>query len=310
MSLTILLRPAAVTFSKLSSHSAYAVGLFCVVVWGVTFVNTKVLLLAGLSPSDVLFYRTLIAWSALIVLLPKPFFSKSWKDEGLMVLLGMLGGSLYFLTENTALAYTQASNVAVLVTTSPLLTVLVGMVIRRDFRVPGRFWLGSLLALTGVVCVIMNGVFILKISPKGDLLTLAAALCWALYSLLLKVMMQRYNARFLTRKVLFYALLTLTPYFTLQPLNTNFDLIISWQVLPHLLYLGLVAQTICFILWNVTVDRIGAMRATNLLYLSPVITMLAAVAVLNERITWVAIAGCALILAGVALSDSGLRLKK
>ena len=114
----------------------------------------------------------------------------------------------------------------------------------------------------------------------------------------------------MTRKVLFYALLTLTPYFALQPLNTNFDLIISWQVLPHLLYLGLVAQTICFILWNVTVDRIGAMRATNLLYLSPVITMLAAVAVLNERITWVAIAGCALILAGVALSDSGLRLKK
>ena len=233
MSLTILLRPAAVTFSKLSSHSAYAAGLFCVVVWGITFVNTKVLLLAGLSPSDVLFYRTLIAWSALIVLLPKPIFSKSWKDEGIMVLLGMLGGSLYFLTENTALAYTQASNVAVLVTTSPLLTVLVGMVIRRDFRVPGRFWLGSLLALTGVVCVIMNGVFILKISPKGDLLTLAAALCWALYSLLLKVMMQRYNARFLTRKVLFYALLTLTPYFALQPLNTNFDLIISWQVLPH-----------------------------------------------------------------------------
>lgn len=98
--------------------------------------------------------------------------------------------------------------------------------------------------------------------------------------------------------------------FALQPLNTNFDLILSWQVLPHFLYLGLVAQTICFILWNVTVDRIGAMRATNLLYLSPVITMLAAVAVLNERITWVAIAGCALILAGVALSDSGLRLKK
>ena len=83
------------TFSKLSSHSAYAVGLFCVVVWGITFVNTKVLLLAGLSPSDVLFYRTLIAWSALIVLLPKPIFSKSWKDEGIMVLLGMLGGSLY-----------------------------------------------------------------------------------------------------------------------------------------------------------------------------------------------------------------------
>ena len=99
------------TFSKLSSHSAYAVGLFCVVVWGITFVNTKVLLLAGLSPSDVLFYRTLIAWSALIVLLPKPIFSKSWKDEGIMVLLGMLGGSLYFLTENTALAYTQGRGV-------------------------------------------------------------------------------------------------------------------------------------------------------------------------------------------------------
>lgn len=297
-------------FPALSSRAAYGVGLFCVIVWGITFVNTKVLILAGLAPSDVLFYRTIIAWIALVFILPKPFFSSTWKDEGIMVLLGMLGGSLYFLTENTALAYTQASNVAVLVTTSPLLTVFVGMLIRRDFRVPGRFWLGSLLALTGVVCVIMNGVFILKISPKGDLLTLAAALCWALYSTLLKVMMKRYNARFLTRKVLFYALVTLTPYFAVQPLNTDFGLIFSWHILPHLLYLGLVAQTICFILWNVTVDKIGAMRATNLIYLSPIVTMLVAVAVLNERITWAAVLGCALILAVVALSDSGLRLKK
>ena len=295
---------------QLTTKAAYAVGLFVVVVWGVTFVNTKVLLLAGLAPSDILFYRTVIAWLAMFLILPRPFFSKSGKDEGIMVLLGILGGSAYFLTENTALSYTQASNVAVLITTAPILTVLVGMVIRRDFRVPARFWLGSLIAFAGVVAVVMNGVFALKISPVGDLLTIAAALCWTIYSTVLKAMLKHYDAKFLTRKVLFYAIVTLTPYFLVQALNTDFSLIFSWHILPHFLFLGLVAQTLGYILWNVTVQKIGPSRTVNLLYLSPLVTMATAVLVLGERVTLVALAGCALILVGVALSDSGLRLKK
>ncbi len=295
---------------QLTTKTAYVVGLFVVVVWGVTFVNTKVLLLAGLAPSDILFYRTIIAWTAMFIILPRPFFAKSVKDEAMMVLLGILGGSAYFLIENTALSYTQASNVSVLITTAPLLTVLVGMVIRRDFRVAGRFWLGTVIAFAGVVAVVMNGVFALKISPVGDLLTIGAALSWALYSTGLKAMLKKYNAKFLTRKVLFYAIVTLTPYFSVQALNTNFSLIFSWQILPHFLFLGLVAQTLGFILWNMTVEKIGPSRSVNLLYLTPLITMLTAVLVLDEKITLVALVGCAMILIGVALSDSGLRLKK
>ncbi len=296
--------------ARITTKTAYVVGLFVVVVWGVTFVNTKVLLLAGLAPSDILFYRTIIAWIAMFILLPRPFFAKSIKDEAMMVLLGILGGSAYFLIENTALSYTQASNVSVLITTAPLLTVLVGMVLRRDFRVAGRFWLGTVIAFAGVVAVVMNGVFSLKISPVGDLLTIGAALSWALYSTGLKAMLKKYSAKFLTRKVLFYAIVTLTPYFSVQPLNTNFSLIFSWHILPHFLFLGLVAQTLGFILWNLTVEKIGPSRSTNLLYLTPLITMLTAVLVLDEKITLAALVGCAMILVGVALSDSGLRLKK
>ena len=92
--------------------------------------------------------------------------------------------------------------------------------------------------------------------------------------------------------------------------DPDFSLIFSWHILPHFLFLGLVAQTLGYILWNVTVEKIGPSRTVNLLYLSPLVTMTTAVLVLGERVTLVALAGCALILIGVALSDSGLRLKK
>lgn len=70
---------------------------------------------------------------------------------------------------------------------------------------------GSLLALVGVGLVIFNGNFVLKLSPLGDFLSLAASLSWAFYSLIMRQMSGRYSTVFVTRKVFFYGLLTILP---------------------------------------------------------------------------------------------------
>jgi len=82
--------------------------LIVVVIWGTTFISTKLLLAAGLEPDSIFFYRFLLAYTG-IWLFGKThanLCAKSWKDEGLFILIGILGGSLYFLAENYALQYT------------------------------------------------------------------------------------------------------------------------------------------------------------------------------------------------------------
>ena len=112
---------------------------------------------------------------------PRRLLANSWKEEGLLALAGFFGGSLYFYTENTALGMTQASNVAFLLCTAPLLTAFLSAACYKEVRLGIRLLAGSLLALCGVGLIVFGGKEGLKVSPWGDLLTLSAAFSWACY---------------------------------------------------------------------------------------------------------------------------------
>ena len=165
----------------------HILALTAVAIWGTTFVSTKLLLAEGMTPAEIMFYRFLIAYLALKLYKPTFRLPESWRDEALFAAAGLTGGSLYFLTENMALQITLASNVALLLATAPILTVLLSRLwLGRSERIGRPLAAGSVLALAGVALVVFNGSFILKIQPAGDLLTLAAALTWALYNICLK----------------------------------------------------------------------------------------------------------------------------
>ena len=87
-------------------------GLFCAVVWGATFISTKVLL-EYLSPLQILFSRFLLGYIALWCLYPHRSPKYGRKAQLLFALAGFLGTFLYFLMENVALQHTTASNVGV-----------------------------------------------------------------------------------------------------------------------------------------------------------------------------------------------------
>ena len=103
---------------------AHLTALLVVMIWGETFVSTKMLLNAGLMPADIFFYRFLLAYVLTWFVSYKRLFCRNITDELTTFALGVLGGSLYFLTENMALVYSTASNVAILLSSCPLLTAL------------------------------------------------------------------------------------------------------------------------------------------------------------------------------------------
>ena len=125
------------------------VALVVVFIWGETFISTKVLITNGLMPADIFIYRFTLAYICLWAFAPKKLWCDSMKDELVMVLLGIFGGSLYFLSENTALKFSTASNVSILVCSAPLLTALLISLFYKDERMNGRQIAGSLIAFAG-----------------------------------------------------------------------------------------------------------------------------------------------------------------
>ena len=162
--------------------------------------------------------RILIAYLCLWFFAPEKLFAASWRDELLCAGLGLSGGSIYFLTENQAVAMAPASNVSLLVTTAPVMTLLLLRLFRMSGPLQRRQVGGSCVALTGVACVVGNGRFVLQLHPAGDLLALTAALMWAAYSLLLPRMNRSYGGTFLMRKLFFYGMLTAAPLLPFSPL--------------------------------------------------------------------------------------------
>lgn len=296
----------------------HLLALAVVAVWGVTFVSTKVLIGAGMHPVAIFFIRFVLAYAGiwLYILLSggnrQLWFG--WKDELVFLVLGVTGGSFYFLTENTALAYTQACNVAFLVCSAPLFTAIFTLIYKRfgkgrfadgleDIRLGWPLIGGTVLALTGMALVVFDGAR-LEVSAMGDLLAIGAALCWAAYSLFMAQMTRDYGTVTATRKVFFYGLLTILPF--MGGYGDSFSPMVIGQtaVWSNLLFLGLVASLVCFILWNLVMEKLGNVTSTNYVYLNPVFTLLTATALLGERMTLWAALGSAAILAGVIWAGS------
>ena len=233
----------------------HLMAIITVAIWGTTFVSTKILIQHGLSPSDIFFYRFTMAYLCMWCISYKKLFANRVKDELLLLLAGLCGGTIYFM------------------------------------------------ALIGVGLVVFNGSFILKINPLGDILSLTAALMWAFYCLILKQLDNHYSIVFITRKVFFYGVLTILPMFLFRPLNWDNVLMMQPIVFGNLLFLGFVASMLCFIAWNACVKELGAVKSTNYIYIVPLVTLLTSAVIINEKITWIALTGCFLILCGVYLAE-------
>jgi drug/metabolite transporter (DMT)-like permease len=307
----------------------HLVAFITVAIWGSTFVFTKMLLQAGLSPAQIFTLRFLIAYVLLLgysflrhrVSISPPklggvrgglnmrWFCRSWRDELLMIALGITGGSLYFLTENAAMLFTTATNTSLIVCSCPLFAMLLFAVFfRQSEKITRLQALGSLVAFLGMAVVVLNGHFVLHLSPLGDLLAFGACLCWAVYSLLMKAAVSGYSSLFITRKVFIYGLITIIPYYILVPSEASIFFsspshLFTLSTILNLLFLGVVASMLCYLTWNWVIGKLGPVIATNWVYFNPITTILFAWWLLDEKITIWFLLGSALILLGMYLAD-------
>lgn len=287
--------------TMLTGHLA---GIMAVAMWGYSFVASKVLLENDLGPIQIYTLRFIIAYLLIICINHKKLWANSISDEILLALCGLTSGTLYFIAENFALQYTLATNVALLTSMSPLMTAILLAILYRGEKLGLGTWIGSGLAIMGVACVVFNSASGVSIHPLGDLLSLVAALNWAIYSLILRKISAGYDVWFITRKTFFYGILTAIPFLFFEEWPADIcEVLLRGEVVGNLLFLGLGASTIAFLLWAQSVRTIGAISSNNYLYFQSVLTMIISYYVLSEPITITGICGIILIVGGLWVGD-------
>ena len=283
--------------------------------WGTSFVSTKVLLNHGFSAVQIFTLRFTVTYLLLLAMTHKKFRCENWKHELVLCLCGLTGCTFYFWAENTALTISPSSNVSLIVCTNPLLTMIFGGLIYKSERLCKRQILGCVITFIGMVLVVLNGKFILKLSPVGDLLAFSSACMWTIYSLIVRPLNGKYSTLFITRKMFFYGALSSIiimlgeTAFAPNEAGAGRFLGVPWQnfaepvVSLNFLCLTVFSSLFGYLIWNKVLKQLGTVLASNYIYAIPLVTIITAVIALGERITSVAIAGAVAIIAGMVLAE-------
>lgn len=284
--------------------------LITVILWGTTFISTK-LLLTDFSAVEILFIRIVLGYGALWLVAPKRLRLSEKKHELYFAAAGLCGITLYQLLENIALTYTFAGNVAVIVAVAPFFTAILNRIFLKGAPLGIRFILGFVLAISGIALISFSGQTNFGINPKGDILAFIAAVAWAFYSVITKKISSfGYNNILSTRRIFFYGLIFIFPTIPFLGFSIDFSAFASASNIFNLLFLGLGASALCFVIWNSSLKVLGTNKTSVYIYLIPVVTAITAAIVLRERLSPLAIVGIVMTLAGLLLSESKNFLKK
>lgn len=284
--------------------------LFTTILWGTTFISTKVLL-ESFTPFEILFFRFTLGYIVLLAIHPHVIKTRNIKEELLFAGAGLSGVTLYFLAENIALTYTLASNVGIIVSVAPFFTAVMAHFFLKGESLRPSFFAGFVIAMLGIILISFNGSYVLKMNPRGDILAVLACFFWAIYSVLMrKISALGYNNVGCTRRTFFYGVVLMLP--ALPFLDFHFELARFTDTvnLLNFLFLGLGASALCFVIWNWCVGVLGAVKTSTYIYLVPVVTIVASFLILNERITGAALCGTLLTLAGLIITEKRQNVHK
>lgn len=272
--------------------------LLVVLSWGLNYVVTKVGV-TRFAPADFVFWRF---FGTALVTMPWwlrdiPRKPAHWLR---LIILGVVGVSLYQWFFTSALHDTMAANVAFLFDLSPLLTLVVQRVLRLRVAT-GRMFLGAIVSLFGVLLLV-------GASPagsiRGDVYALIAAVLWTAFTVLTDVFQLPIRGIALTGWMSLFGAMGLLPFITLQPV---------WRFGPStwlpLVYTILFVTIMGLSLWQNAVMATGAGKTSLYLFLIPLVAAGAGWVFLGERMNFYEGAGAILILFGVGLAE-GLIARK
>ncbi len=288
-----------------SNFFGHLYAFISITIWGSTYIVSKIVL-QTIMPAQVLFIRFLIASIVLTMFYPKFRKIKNIKLEILLFITAvcLLG---YFFSENTALTLTYATNVSLIVATIPIISLIITRLIGDTDHLNKTIIFGFIIAYIGVVMIVTVNGASSNLMFTGDAIAFAAAVFFAFYSYVLVKVNGKYNIIHLTRNIFYYMTLLLFIYnlssstFTIEyyPVTKIFEI----RMFLSLLFLGIIASSFSFLMWNQSIKLIGNIRTSQYIYFGPIVTTAFASVILNEPVTYVTVTGTLMIIGGVYLAE-------
>lgn len=295
---------------KEKQTGAHLSALLTIIVWGTTFISTKVLLV-DFQPIEILFFRFVIGFVVLCLVCPRLLKQTTFQQEIVFMGAGLTGICLYYLMENIALTYTLASNVGVIISIAPFFTALLShLFMKNEEKLTIHFYIGFGVSMIGICLLSFNGSQ-LQLNPLGDFLAILAALLWACYATLTKKISSfGYSTILTTRRTFFYGLIFMIPALFIFDFQLELSRFTNYTYLMNIIFLGVLASALCFVTWNYAVKKLGAIQTSVYIYMVPVITVLTSALILSESITMISGIGILLTLIGLCVSENIFHWKR
>ena len=283
---------------------AYIEVTFAVIVWGASFIATK-LALRDLSPVTVVWMRFAIGVAILgmVTKMRHQFSLPAKKDWLYLSLLGFIGITFHQWLQSTGLQTVQASTTAWIVASTPIFIAFLSWLFLHE-KINRLQVFGIILATIGVLVVVSRGNFskllLGQFGTIGDILILISAPNWAVFTILSNRGLQKYHAS----QMMFYVmcigwLFTSILFFTGPGIGDIANL--TWTGAMGISFLGIFCSGLAYIAWYDGLQALPASRIGAFLYIEPLVAVLVAWAVLSESLVPITLMGGVVILLGVRL---------
>lgn len=234
------------------------------------------------------------------------FFSSSrWQpimkgDWSKLLQAGIIANVIYQAVFVVGLSMTTAGNSAILLSTAPLWTLLIGARMHKD-RISPMLWTGMIISLSGVAMIVIGSGKKIEFgdaSILGDLITLVAAMLWGLNTNLQKPILARYSVLQMTLIMMCIGAVGLTGLAIVPAMTFDWSGISPWYYIAAITS-GALSIAIANVMWSYGVKRIGPGRTSNFSYLVPVLALMFSFAFLGESIHAIQLIGTSVTIVGV-----------
>ena len=275
-------------------------------IWSLSYLSIKVIS-EEVSPVLSAFYRFVLAAIILFILLKVKFPKEKVlkEDKVKFALGGLFGVAIYFIFENYAVAYTSASNVAILIASIPVFTIFTQRLVYKEKLTYGKI-IGATLSLIGIIIIIASKerVSLLSKGSIGDLMALGAVFSWIIYNMVCSSFKGHYKVITITTYEIMWGSLFLSPSLFFSTLQVP-----SAKVVVNLIFLSIACSCIGYLMYVHCIKDLGATVLTTYINLQPIMSLIAAGVILHEVITIWQVLGCIIIIVGVTLVSLDGRFK-
>lgn len=297
--------------SQKNIYTGIWLAILATIIWSGNFIVAKAVH-KEIPPISLNFYRWLVA--ALIIFpLAYKRFRAEWsivrKSWNYLFWISLTGISLFNTFVYIGAHYTSAINLALIGTTSsPIMSIIFARIFLKE-KIGWMKLAGLILCVTGVLFLLSKGDFHnllhLKFS-EGDLWVLLAAFCFAIYNTMVKKKPAAISPINFLFVIFSFGTLMVFPFFVWE---TNHSPAVEWKgsLVLSILYLGLGASVICFLIWNAAIDKLGAGRTALFGNLIPIFSSIEAAILLHEDFTWIHVVSMIIVFTGIILANSQLK---